>query len=51
MLAGLTMTRVAVNHRPALVERAEMVLRLIKGRLEGVTPARLTQPTLIASAR
>lgn len=33
MLAALPNTRIVIAHRPALVERADMVLRLDKGRL------------------
>lgn len=33
MLAGLPITRVAITHRPALVERADIVLRMTEGKI------------------
>lgn len=33
MLARLPITRVAITHRPALVERADIVLRMVDGRM------------------
>ncbi len=34
MIAGLPITRIAITHRPALVERADMVFKLANGKLE-----------------
>ncbi len=36
MIAALPITRVAISHRPALVERADIVLRLVDGKMEVV---------------
>lgn len=33
MLASLPITRVAISHRPALVERADIVLRMVNGKM------------------
>ena len=34
MLASLPITRIAITHRPALVERADIVLKLVGGKME-----------------
>jgi ATP-binding cassette, subfamily B, bacterial CvaB/MchF/RaxB len=39
-IARLPITRIVISHRPLLVERAEIVLRLADGRLEPVETAR-----------
>jgi ATP-binding cassette subfamily B protein RaxB len=36
-ISQLPITRIVVSHRPILVERAEIVYRLVDGRLERVT--------------
>lgn len=48
MLAKLPITRVAITHRPALVDRADIVLRMIDGRMMvergAIRSAETTQP-------
>lgn len=48
MLAKLPITRVAITHRPALVERADIVLRMVDGRMiverGAIRGAETTQP-------
>jgi ATP-binding cassette subfamily B protein RaxB len=48
MLAKLPITRVAITHRPALVERADIVLRMVNGRMmverSAIRGAETTQP-------
>ena len=39
MIAALPLTRIVVAHRPALVERAQIVLKLDRGRIETVREA------------
>ena len=36
MLGRLEITRVAITHRPALVERSDIVLRLVDGKMERI---------------
>jgi ATP-binding cassette, subfamily B, bacterial CvaB/MchF/RaxB len=48
MVAGLRVTRVVIAHRPALVERADIVLQLDKGKLVEVR-RRAPTPALAAS--
>ena len=41
MIGTLPITRIAITHRPALVERADIVLRLVDGKIECVRQASL----------
>jgi ATP-binding cassette subfamily B protein RaxB len=44
LIAALPVTRVVVAHRPALIERAQIVLKLENGRIEAVRSAAPTEP-------
>jgi len=46
MIAALPLTRIIIAHRPALIERAQLVFRLDRGRIEEVRrgPVRPPQP-------
>jgi ATP-binding cassette subfamily B protein RaxB len=46
LIAAMTITRIAVTHRPALMERAQRVLQLENGRL-AAAPARARSPVAI----
>ncbi|TFI59164.1 peptidase domain-containing ABC transporter [Sphingomonas parva] len=50
MLAGLSATRVVISHRPILVERAEIVFRLIDGRMALVEDRRVRRPEALRTA-
>jgi ATP-binding cassette subfamily B protein RaxB len=39
-ISRMTMTRIVIAHRPALVQRAERVFEMRKGVLDDITPSR-----------
>jgi ATP-binding cassette subfamily B protein RaxB len=45
MIARLPITRIVIAHRPALVERADLVFRLAEGKLLRVEKNALSRPT------
>jgi ATP-binding cassette subfamily B protein RaxB len=50
-IARLAVTRIVISHRPLLVERAEIVLRLTDGRLEPVERTRRGEPSVVERLR
>jgi ATP-binding cassette subfamily B protein RaxB len=44
MIARLPITRIVIAHRPALVERADLVFRMEEGKLVKVAKSEATRP-------